>query len=294
MIGELSALLTAALWSATSLVFTAAVLRIGSVQVNVTRLLIALFYLSVTTFLLGIDFSISTSQFVNLSLSGIAGLVIGDSFLFKAYGAVGPRISMLIMSFAPAVGAALAYVFLGETLSPWGITGMAVTLGGIVLVVMERPAAGEPDHPLKRQGILLAFGAALGQGVGLIFAKQAFLESDLHALAATLVRIASSVAILLPTAIAMRRYRNPFAVFAADPRALGFTAVGAFIGPFLGITFSLVAVANTKVGIAATLMATVPILMLPMIRFVQKERLSWKAVAGAFIAVAGVAILFLR
>jgi drug/metabolite transporter (DMT)-like permease len=41
-------------------------------------------------------------------------------------------------------------------------------------------------------------------------------------------------------------------------------------------------------------MATVPILMLPLVRFVLKENVSWRALAGAMIAVAGVAVLFLR
>jgi drug/metabolite transporter (DMT)-like permease len=72
------------------------------------------------------------------------------------------------------------------------------------------------------------------------------------------------------------------------------TLLGAFLGPFLGITLSLISVANTTVGVAATLMATVQILMLPLVKYVQKERISWRAILGAAIAVAGVAILFLR
>jgi drug/metabolite transporter (DMT)-like permease len=36
-----------------------------------------------------------------------------------------------------------------------------------------------------------------------------------------------------------------------------------------------------------------PVMMLPMVKFINKEVLSWKAIVGAFVAVSGVAILFL-
>ena len=91
-----------------------------------------------------------------------------------------------------------------------------------------------------------------------------------------------------------KRYKNPVKLYKENPKALSSTIIGTILGPYLGITFSLVAIANTKVGIAATLMSTMPIIMLPYVRYVYKERLSWRAIAGAFIAVAGVTILFIR
>ena len=79
-----------------------------------------------------------------------------------------------------------------------------------------------------------------------------------------------------------------------DKRALLFTAIGSVIGPYLGITFSMIAISHAKVGIASTLMATVPIIMIPMIRFYYKEKLSWISIVGAVVAVSGIAILFLN
>jgi drug/metabolite transporter (DMT)-like permease len=111
---------------------------------------------------------------------------------------------------------------------------------------------------------------------------------------ATFVRIFSSVIIITILAILAKRFKNPIKVYKENPKAITTTAVGTFFGPYLGITFSLIAIANTKVGIAATLMSTMPIIMLPMVRYYFKERLSWRAIGGAFIAVAGVAIIFLR
>ena len=293
-IGEISALLTATLWGGTSLAFTAAIRRVGSVQVNVTRMVLASCYLLITVLVMGFPTNVSTEQFLYLALSGIAGLVLGDSFLFKAYQDVGPRIAMLVMSMAPAISAVLAYVFLGETLSGMATVGILVTVGGIALVVFDRQQGDVTERRVKSGGIFYALIGATGQAVGLILAKQAFLVGALHPMVATLARILVAVALLGPAMMVAGFYKNPFRTFGHERRAFAFTSLGAFLGPYLGITGSLIAVSTTKVGIAATLMATTPIVMLPMVRYITKEELTWKAMTGAVIAVAGVAILFLR
>lgn len=69
--------------------------------------------------------------------------------------------------------------------------------------------------------------------------------------------------------------------------------LGAFFGPFLGVSFSLLAVQHTQTGIAATLMAIVPVLIIAPSVILFKEKLNWKEVFGAVITVAGVALFFL-
>lgn len=291
-LGEVSALVTAALWSGSAMVFSAATARAGSLPVNVARLVLAALYLGAVIPLFGLSIALSGSQILLLAISGMIGLAFGDSFLFMAFRELGPRITMLIMSASPAIAAFLAYFVLGETLSLYGIGGMLVTLLGIAIVVFER--SGGAHGPIAWRGIGNAALAAIGQGGGLIFAKLAFVEGEINGFVATLVRILASLIIMLPLGIAAARTSDAFRVIVTDRRAFGLTALGAVLGPFLGISFSLIAVANTSVGIAATIMATVPILMLPLVYFVYKERLSWKAIAGAVVAVAGVAILFTR
>lgn len=291
-LGEVSALVTAALWSGSAMVFSAATARAGSLPVNVARLVLAALYLGAVIPLFGLSIALSGSQILLLAISGMIGLAFGDSFLFMAFRELGPRITMLIMSASPAVAAFLAYFVLGETLSLYGIGGMLVTLLGIAIVVLER--SGGANGAIAWRGIGNAVLAAIGQGGGLIFAKLAFREGEINGFVATLVRILASLIIMLPLGIAAARTSDAFRVIVTDRRAFGLTALGAVLGPFLGISFSLIAVANTSVGIAATIMATVPILMLPLVYFVYRERLSWKAIAGAVVAVAGVAILFTR
>jgi drug/metabolite transporter (DMT)-like permease len=83
-------------------------------------------------------------------------------------------------------------------------------------------------------------------------------------------------------------------VLLRDPTARWATLGATFLGPVFGVWLSLVAVRLTKTGIAATLMATTPVLVLPLLIFLQKEKVSRRAAAGALVAVAGVGVLFLR
>jgi drug/metabolite transporter (DMT)-like permease len=78
-----------------------------------------------------------------------------------------------------------------------------------------------------------------------------------------------------------------------DQNAIKNTAVGAFIGPFMGVTFSMVAVSYTEAGIAQTLMSLMPILIIPIVWLLYKEKTNWRGIFGAITAVVGVAILFL-
>jgi drug/metabolite transporter (DMT)-like permease len=294
LIGELSALLTSFLWSGTSLAFASAARRVGSLQLNIDRLILAFIFLFATILIFNIDVTLSSTQIIALAVSGIIGLVIGDTFLFAAYNHIGPRLSMLMMALAPAMSAVLAYIFLGETLSSWAVLGMVVTLGGLALVVSERKEVPSSEYKVSKLGYFYAFMGALGQAAGLLFAKAAFDEGDINGFTATFIRIFTSVIIIVPLSLVFRRYKNPVKIYQSDRKALTLTLAGTIMGPYLGITFSLIAVANTKVGIASTLMSLMPVIMLPMLKYIYKEKLSLRAVTGAVLAVAGVAVLFLR
>jgi drug/metabolite transporter (DMT)-like permease len=293
-LGEITSLLTACCWSFSSYIFTAAANRIGSVQLNINRMIFAVIILFMTITVAGINFELSNNQIFNLSISGIIGLVLGDSFLFKAFTMIGTRLSMLLMSLTPAMSAIMAYFFLGERIALLGIAGMIITLIGIILVVFDKKENGDSPHPKRGLGILYGILGALGQAVGMIFAKLAFEESNVNGFLATFVRLFSATILILPVSILLRRYQNPITLYKSDTKGLALTLGGTFFGPFLGITLSLVAISNTSVGIASTLMATVPVLMLPIGKFVFKDHINLKAIIGALIAVAGVAILFLR
>lgn len=292
-LGELSALLTACLWTGSSLAFASATVRAGSVTVNVTRMVAATILLTVTVLLFEFPVDLTLGQIIFLGLSGMVGFAFGDTFLFKSYEHNSARISSLMMSTAPAISAVLGYFLLDERLSWSGWLGMAVTLGGIVLVLQEGQQRPHHERQFTRAGIMYAFLAATGQAGGLVLAKQAFMIGPVHGVVATLVRITAAVTLIVPLNALTGRLRGVIRTFAEDRHALGLTLLGALLGPCIGVTFSLIAVANTSVAIAATIMATVPVLMLPTVHVIHKESLSWRSIVGACVSVAGVAVLFL-
>lgn len=293
-IGELSALATAFCWAGSSMAFASAAKKIGSLQLNVNRMMLGTVFLIVTIVVLNIDYSISNSQLKFLVISGFVGFVIGDSFLFKSFQLIGARVGMLLMSLVPAISAILAYFFLNEVINFLDVTGILITLGGIALVILERNPDVNSKEKISKPGIFYGFLGAVGQSAGLIFAKFAFSEGQINGFVATFVRLASAVMIFLPLAIIFRKYKNPVKLFSGNVKALGSTITGTIFGPFLGVTFSLISISNTKVGIASTIMATTPVIMLPLVRIFSKETISSTSIVGAVIAVAGVAILFLR
>ncbi len=293
MIGELSALSAAFLWAFTSYVFTSATNRLGTIQLNIDRMAYASLLLLITIGIFGLNTDVSWLQVFYLTISGIIGLILGDSFLFKAFTEMGPRLTILVYSSNPAFAAIMAFLVFGETLTIWGILGIAITLFGISLVILEKNAHSSSKFSATPKGLFLAFLGAIGQAGGLIFAKMAFNEGDIHSLVATLVRIGSAVVIMLPIALIFRRYKNPFKLYYNDRKSFQLVSIGSVIGPYLGISLSFIAITHTNIGIASTLLSTVPIVMIPLNYFIYKEKLSYKSVIGAFIAVGGVSILFL-
>jgi len=250
----------------------------------------------------GISLTLSFNQISNLVISGILGLVLGDSFLFKSFQLIGARLGIIIMAAVPVLSAILAFFFLNEIISYLGMFGMLLTITGILIVVLEKKSVEKNNVAFNKLGIFYGFLGALGQATGLIFAKYAFLENpaldgqggELNGFAASFIRLFSASIIILPIAATFRRYKNPIGIYSKDSYSAKVILIGTIFGPVLGITGSLIAIEYAKVGIASTLMATMPIIMLPISRFYFKEKLDWKAIVGAFVAVVGAAIIFLR
>jgi drug/metabolite transporter (DMT)-like permease len=293
LIGEIAALITAVLWSGSAIAFSEASKILGSSLVNITRMVLGLIFLAITILVLNINVDITYQQYIYLIISGIIGIAFGDAFLFKALELIGARISMLLMAVSPIIAAVLAFIFLGERISGWGVIGIIITFAGILMVVMQKnEAAANKKNSIV--GIVFALLAALGQGGGLIFAKLAFNGGEINGFFATFIRLGASFVVFYPILRFSNRLKNPIEKLKKNKRGFAFSSIGAFIGPYLGITMSLIAVKNAYVGIASTLMSTVPVIMLPIVYFYYKEKLSLNSILGAFITVLGISVLFLK
>lgn len=309
-IGHAAGLTTSLLWTMTSLFFTAAGKRIGPTAVNASRIAFAIVLLALThRFLNGVWIPEALPrQFFLLALSGIIGLALGDQALFTAFVDIGPRRAMLIMTTAPLFAALFGWVTLGETLHGWAWFAIVLVIGGVAWVISERPrhAYQEPGRHVGR-GVLLAFVAAACQAGGLLFSKQgmghgwASAEEFIRPQTATLIRMVfAGVGVLPILCLHAYRRRRRGSLVGAPARArsrragFAFAAAGAVVGPFLGVWMSLVASDRAPLGIAQTLCSLPPVFLLPFAALLHKEHISLRAILGAFIAVGGVALLFVR
>jgi drug/metabolite transporter (DMT)-like permease len=298
--GEIAGVLTAVFWTVTSLAFESAGKKVGSLAVNLIRLVMAFFFIGIYSYVVrGFFFPSDATlyQWQWLAVSGLVGFVIGDLLLFQAFVVVGARISMLVMALAPPFAAFVGWLVLGEVLNPVKWLGMAVTMTGIVIVILKREKS-EQNGTIRRrlksgyslQGILLALGGAIGQATGLVLSKKGMGEYD--AFSASQIRVLAGIVGFTILFFFMKRWPRVWAALKHRP-AMKRITLGAFFGPFLGVSFSLLAVQHTEAGIAATLMAISPVLIIAPAVILFHEKVNWKEILGAVITVGGVALFFL-
>jgi drug/metabolite transporter (DMT)-like permease len=293
-LGEFAALLTAFFWTVTSLSFESASNKVGSLAVNIIRLLIGLTFLSIFSLIRrGIFFPTDASldNWIWLTLSGLVGFVFGDLFLFKSYTIIGSRFSMLIMTLVPPITTFFSWIILGEKLKLFHFLGMTLTFSGIALAIFSRNGKGEKlSLKLAPKGIIFALGGAVGQALGLVLSKLGLGNYD--PFAATQIRVIAGVAGFSILITGLSRWKQIFSAIKNKP-AMSSVALGAFFGPFLGVSFSLISVKYTEAGIASTIMALVPVFIIVPAIFLYKEKVTIPELIGAIISVCGVAVFFL-
>lgn len=293
-LGEFAALFTAIFWTVTALAFESAVIKIGSIPVNIIRLTLGFLFLSVFTLVsrgMFLPLDAKTGNWIWLSLSGFVGLVFGDLFLFKSYEIIGSRFSMLIMTLVPPITALSGFIILSEKLKLLHLVGMIVTFSGIMLAIFHRNTNGSGLRlKLAPKGILFAFGGAIGQALGLVLSKLGM--SNYDPFASTQIRLISGIAGYILLITVLSRWDSVISAF-SNRKGLRATSVGAFFGPFLGISFSLLAVKFTATGIASTIMALVPVFIIFPSVLLYKQKVTAYEIAGAVISVAGVALFFI-
>jgi drug/metabolite transporter (DMT)-like permease len=201
-----------------------------------------------------------------------------------------------MMASVPVWTSLFGLAFLGERLASRELLGIALTVGGIAWAVSHRvprkaSPTTDPSEPstwrMQISGVVLALGGALGQAGGLILSKHGMADYD--PFAATQIRVLAGI-VGFALVITLWRWWPRTIAAVRDVEAMIPTGVGALFGPFLGVGLSLVAIQLAPTGVAASLMATTPILMLP-VSLVRGEPVGIAGAIGAVLAVSGVVLL---
>lgn len=307
MSGEILSLVVAVMWTFTALFAEVASKCMGSLVLNVWRMLFTILLLgAVLWWTCGKPWP----QYADIEVwkwflaSGFVGFVFGDYCLFNAYVVVGSRYGQLFMTLASPFAAIAAWLMMGETMGCLALTGMAVTLAGISISIMGKDGTGTRHVKLPWRGILLGIGAGMGQGVGLVFSKEGLLHysSNIPANAADVLSMMPFAGTQMRAVMGLIGFGSAILFMGKCRNILRFftnlrgaaAAMGAILlGPFFGVSLSLMAVSMTNTGVAQTLMSLTPILILYPSRLMFGTKVSFQEVAGAIIAVAGASLFFL-
>ena len=310
--GEITALTAALLFALSSLGFAMATQRVGSFVVNQLRIFLAMLLLlliHVATMGNAWPEFLSSRQAWYLVLSGVVGLALGDLFYFHALGLVGPRLGTLLMSTFPIFTVLTDGLWRGHWPAARQGAGIAVGLFGIAVVLTEdrgrdRAWSGQLSSATFGLAVCTGLLGAVGQGAGIVLSQEGMQgaagEPAVDGLSATVVRMLAGLVgmiCFLPLRwllVNWNRSRQRAAAPATwwrDSRALKGIAVGALLGPTLGVWLTQESLKLTDPGICATLIALTPIFMIPIAYLAQGDRASRRAMAGTVIAFVGITML---
>ena len=301
-IGELISIGVAFSWTATALLSEFGSKRLGNLTLNVLRMALALLF-SVVLFgmVLGSPLpSVGSMEACGwMLLSGVVGYVIGDFCLFQCYIIIGSRYGQLFMTLAPLAAAMMAWITLGQHMAPMSIGAMFITLIGIGISVLGRGEHHKVSLKLPLNGVLFAVGAALCQGIGLVLSKIGMdhyetgtMPDWLIPFSANFLRCIAGI-IGFSLLLYFREGFQPLREALHDHKGMTVATATTIFGPFVGVGFSLMAVQYTNAGIASTLMALTPIIIILPSYWLFHQRITWRVVLGAVISVLGVSLFFL-
>ena len=307
-LGEIISLMVAVFWTVTAIFADKASHRLGSMSTNVLRLAMASVFLAVLLWVtLGQPYPLYADgkAWLWLGLSALVGYVFGDWCLFNSYLVIGARFGQLFMTLAPPMAAIAGWALLGETLTWKSILAMAVTLSGIAISILSKGEGHTMKLSLPLKGVLLGLGAGAGQGVGLVLSKigmqhyEAAVPAGAPELMGTMLPFASTmIRALIGCAgflalMALQKDLPRLKAAFHDRKGLAYVAILTLFGPALGVSLSLMAVQYTDAGIASTLMALTPVLIILPYAILYKQKVRLKEIIGVTVSMVGVAMFFL-
>ncbi|MCF7688266.1 MAG: DMT family transporter [Cephaloticoccus sp.] len=265
----------------------------GQMRANLGRLFVAVVALGLYAHIIGTGFSSASTGW--LFLSGVVGMGLGDIALFLALPRLGSRLSLLITQCLAAPIAALGeWLWLGTWITAAQIALSVVILTGVAFAFMP-----DRKHPprvkLHWSGFVLGFLSAAGQGIGAIITRKGSMvalaagEAQLDGINAAYHRILGGLVltILWFTLIQGRKWSRELFIRPARPR-YGWVIANALAGPVIGVSCYQWALATTPSGIVLPIVATSPLLAIPLAWWLEGDRPTARSVAGGILAVAGV------
>ena len=295
MIYYLAALGAASAWAMSAIISANPSAALGSVAFVRIRMTMVFFMLAAVLLISGGWRTVEAGHITPAVISGLVGILFGDAALFATMNRLGPRRAGILFSSNAIFSVILGWMFLGEKLDTLTLAGIAVALTGVALAILFGKRGADVHHWEAVKGPLwigIAFGLFAGvcQAIGSLVARPVMATGvDPVAIAAIRVGIASlGLTIAMFTGVKSARAAAPL-----TPQLISQVALSGFAAMGVGMTLLLFALQGGEVGIVATLSATSPALVLPLLWWKTGDRPQALAWVGAGLVIVGSGMIFL-
>lgn len=234
-----------------SLYFTDYSRKISPSWMNYFKACVAFLCFIAVLLLFQIPLVISTASFVYLVISGLAGLMIGDIFLLRAFTHLGSGRVLMIFGFQPLILGVASYYLFGESFSLYRL--MAILFLMVCLFCFSLESFKEKGH-WDMKGILFALIGVGLDACGLLLTKEAFeLTPGLSAFLANAIRSGATVVGFFLVSLVpyfQLKLMQPFLSLEMKDRKL--VIIASVLGTFMALGFYLRAI---QIGHLATISA---------------------------------------
>ncbi|MEM1285787.1 MAG: DMT family transporter [Pseudomonadota bacterium] len=235
--------------------------------------------------------SVTWSHWPAFAASTVIGILLGNLAMIECLRRGGPRRTELLLSMKAPIVAAMAYVWLHETLGVLDLMGAAITLFGICLAILfGNNTRSESDLSTGPVFVVVLLGIAASgfQGFGFLIVKPAMLAGT-EPLAASAIRLLGAAFVISMIAL------WPLDIFQGRTKMsaglLGQTILPGFIGYGISSSLLLYAFANFDAGMAAVLGSLSPVIVLPILWWKEGLVPRPQAVLGALLTIVGTAFI---
>lgn len=292
---EIAALAAAATWALAGLLSVNPVEKLGSIAFNRIRMTLVAVMLIAYTTIIGTWDTIHWNQMNAIVWSAMIGIVLGDTALFIAMRRLGPRRSGILFATNAPMATLLSWFIFSEILSWPELIGTLLVIGGVMLAILfgkrkDQIHKWESIKGLLWIGVIWGLLAAAGQAVGSLIIKPTLLEGA-DPVAVSAIRVAISAVSLIVVGLLPIQSVKPLGKL--DLSSFLQIAGSGLIAMGIGMTLLLYAFSIGEIGIVASLSATSPVMMLPILWIKTGERPALGAWIGAAMVVIGSALIFL-
>ena len=284
-IGISAALISAAAWALSAVLFKKIGESIPSLGLNLARGGLNLLLLIAPLMIIGIE-EIDVNTFVLLGLSGLIGIALGDTFFFEALQRLGAQPMVLLSLLGQVLTVFFALIFLDEYLTINMSLGILLVLAGTFFVLYSK--INDKKNKNTLEGIIFGLLSVLCMSVSIIITKKGL--ASVSAIQAIFIRILWGTSGLLIGGLVTRQlgaWLSPLKKTGLMKKL--FMAVS--ITLFGGFWLSHVALKYIDVSVANTLNSTAPLFAVPLAVIFLKEKVSAKAVIGTVISICGIILL---